>query len=210
MLPLPDCDQLPERCREPMPRRSALLRPWVRFHERPATQRAEATHTPPATVGTLQRRCAPQGMLGLVPDAVEVVPSGARPRVSDAVMQALQRLQGLDDGFPSRERARIISDTLADRLGDHTVTRLWPQRPGTSPPQLPLLDSHSYPERSQARCEVMQLSFQGWSTTSISRFLHVSRPTINAWIGRFERDNLASLEDKGSAPKTRLARCGSR
>jgi transposase InsO family protein len=72
----------------------------------------------------------------------------------------------------------------------------------TSPPQLPLLDYHSYPERAQARFEVIQLYFQGWSKTSISRFLHVSRPTINAWIGRFERDNLASLEDKGSAPKT--------
>jgi transposase InsO family protein len=44
--------------------------------------------------------------------------------------------------------------------------------------------------------------FQGWSKTSISRFLHVSRPTINTWIARFERDNLASLEDKSSAPKT--------
>ena len=197
MLPLPDCDQLPERCREPMPRRSALLRPWVRFHERPATQRAEATHTPPATVGTLQRRCAPQGMLGLVPDAVEVVPSGARPRVSDAVMQALQRLQGLDDGFPSRERARIISDTLADRLGDHTVTRLWPQRPGTSPPQLPLRDSHRYPARAHARFAVIQLSVQGGSTTRISRFLPVSRPPINAGMDRCERDPFALVERGG-------------
>jgi len=202
VLPLPDCDQLPERCREPMPRRSALLRPWVRFHERPATQRAEATHTPPATVGTLQRRCAPPGMLGLVPDAVEVVPSGARPRVSDAVMQALQRLQGLDDGFPSRERARIISDTLADRLGDHTVTRLWPQRPGTSPPQLPLRDSHRYPARAHARFAVIQLSVQGGSTTSLSRFLPVSRPPINAGMDRCERDPFARLEDQSAAPTT--------
>jgi transposase InsO family protein len=31
--------------------------------------------------------------------------------------------------------------------------------------------------------------------------LRVSRPTINAWIRRFERDNLASLEDNSRAPK---------
>ena len=65
-----------------------------------------------------------------------------------------------------------------------------------------MLDYHSYPERSQARLQVIQLHFQGWSKTSISRFLHVSRPTINEWIGRFESDNLASLEEKSRAPKT--------
>jgi transposase InsO family protein len=32
--------------------------------------------------------------------------------------------------------------------------------------------------------------------------LHVSRPTITEWIGRFESDNLASLEDQSSAPNT--------
>jgi len=32
--------------------------------------------------------------------------------------------------------------------------------------------------------------------------LQVSRPTINTWIARFERDNGASLEDKSSAPHT--------
>jgi transposase InsO family protein len=49
---------------------------------------------------------------------------------------------------------------------------------------------------------LIELYFQGWNKLSISRFLRVSRPTINAWIGRFESDNLASLEDKSSAPKT--------
>jgi hypothetical protein len=80
------------------------------------------------------------------------------------------------------------------RMSHATVQRLWPD---LSPPpleQLPLLDYHSYPERSQARLEVVQLYFQGWSKTSISRFLHVSRPTINEWIRRFEAEDLASLD----------------
>ncbi len=202
MLPLPDFDQMQELFRDPMQRRYAIIRPLVLCRDRTATQRAAETHTPPATVGTRKRRFEQQGMLGLFPDSVEILPSGARHRVPDTVVQELARLKGLDDGLTYRERGRIIYYTLAYRIGEHTVKRLWQQRPVTSPPQLPLLDSHSYPERSQARCEVMQLSVQGWSTTSISRFWHVSRPTINAWIGRFERDNLASLEDKGSAPKT--------
>ena len=37
---------------------------------------------------------------------------------------------------------------------------------------------------------------------SISRFLHVLRPTITAWIARFEARELDSLEDKSRAPKT--------
>ena len=60
---------------------------------------------------------------------------------------------------------------------------------------MPLLDYHSYPERSQARLQVIELYAQGWSKHSISQFLHVSRPTINAWIVRFEADNLESLEE---------------
>ena len=202
MLSLPDFDQLQERFRDPIQRRYEIIRPLLLFHDRTATQRAEETHTHPETVGTLKRRFEQQGMLGLFPDSVEIVPSGSRPRVSDAVRQELQRLKSLYDGFTYRELVRIIYYKLEYRIGDHTVKRLWQQLPGTSPPQLPLLDYHSYPERSQARFEVIQLYFQGWSKTSISRFLHVSRPTINAWVDRFERDNLASLEDQSSAPHT--------
>ena len=202
MQPLPDFDQLQELFSDPIQRRYEIIRPLVLLHDRTATQRAEETHTHPETVGTLKRRFEQQGMLGLFPDSVEIVPAGYRPRVSDAVVQELRRLKGLYDGFTYRELVRIIYYKLAYRIGDHTVKRLWQQLPGTSPPQLPLLDYHSYPERAHARFEVIQLYFQGWSKTSISRFLHVSRPTINAWIDRFERDNFASLEDQSSAPKT--------
>jgi hypothetical protein len=48
----------------------------------------------------------------------------------------------------------------------------------------------------------MTLYAQGWSKRRISRFLHVSRPTITAWITRFEADNTASLEDQSRAPHT--------
>ena len=48
----------------------------------------------------------------------------------------------------------------------------------------------------------MTLYAQGWSKRSISQFLHVSRPTITAWMTRFEADNTASLEDQSRAPHT--------
>jgi hypothetical protein len=72
----------------------------------------------------------------------------------------------------------------------------------------PLLNYHSHPERAHARLEVITLYAQGWRKRSISQFLQVSRPTINLWIARFERDNGASLEDKSAAPHTPARKVG--
>lgn len=201
MQPLPDFDQLQERFRDPMQRRYEIIRPLVLLHDRTAIQRAEETHTHPETVGTLKRRFEQQGMLGLLSEALEIVPSGRQSRVSEEVVQELARLKGLYSGFQYQELCRIIFYTLGYHISDKTIKKLWQTVPVASPQQLPLLDSHSYPERSQARWHVIQLYSQGWSKRSISRFLHVSRPTITEWIRRFECDNLASLEDKSRAPK---------
>ncbi|MEE8300884.1 MAG: helix-turn-helix domain-containing protein [Candidatus Tectomicrobia bacterium] len=201
MQPQLDFDHLQLRFRDPIQRRYEIIRPLVLFQDRTATQRAEETQTHPETVGTLKRRFEQQGILGLLPDYVQIVPTGRRGRVPDAVVQELEHLKGLYDGFQYRELCRIIFYKLDYRISDKTVKKLWHQLPPASPQQLPLLDYHSCPERSQARQQVIELFFQGWSKTSISRFLRVSRPTINEWIGRFESDNLASLEDNSSAPK---------
>ena len=178
------------------------------FQDRTATQRAQETGTHPDTVGTLKRRCDAQGMLGLVPETLEVVPAGRRRRVPTEVVHELQRLTGLYEGFGSRELARIILHTLAHRIHHHTVQQLWQELPPAAPPPLPLLDSHRYAERSQARMEGIALSAQGWSKRSISQFLPVSRPTIHTWIARFEADNLESVEDKSRAPPTTVRMAG--
>lgn len=185
-----------------MQQRYEIIRPLVLFQDRTAIQRAQETDTHPETVGALKRRFEAQGMLGLLPDTLTVIPAGRRRRVPDEVVEELQRLKGLYDGFGSRELARILFHTLARRLSHHSVQKLWHQLPPASPRQLPLLDYHSYPERSQARMEVITLYAHGWSKRSISQFLHVSRPTITAWIARFEADHLESLEDKSRAPNT--------
>ena len=202
MLLLPDADEPQLPFTDPTQYRYELIRPLVLFQDRTATQRAQETATQPDTVGTLKRRFEAQGMLGLLPATIEVVPARRRRRVPAEVVQELQRLKGLYDGFGYRELARIIFHTLAHRIHHHTVQQLWQELPPAAPQQLPLLDYHSYPERSQARLQVIELYAQGWSKHSISQFLHVSRPTINAWIARFEADNLESLADKSRAPHT--------
>ncbi len=202
MLLLPDADEPQLPFTDPTQYRYELIRPLVLFQDRTATQRAQETATHPDTVGSLKRRFEAQGMLGLFPGTIEVVPARRRRRVPAEVVQELQRLKGLYDGFGSRELARIIFHTFAHRIHHHTVKQLWQELPPAAPQQLPLLDYHSYAERSQARMEVITLHAQGWRKRRISRFLPVSRPTITAWMARFEAENLESLEDRSRAPKT--------
>src|SRR6266852_1560351 len=202
MLLRPDADDPQLSFTDPTQYRYELIRPLVLFQDRTATQRAQETGTHPDTVGTLKRRFDAQGMLGLVPETLEVVPAGRRRRVPTEVVHELQRLKGLYEGFGSRELARIIFHTFAHRIHHHTVQQLWQELPPAAPQQLPLLDYHSYAERSQARMEVIALSAQGWRKRSISQFLQVSRPTIHTWMARFEADNLESVEDKSRAPHT--------
>lgn len=199
MLPDADNPQLPFD--DPTQHRYEIIRPVVVIGNRTATERAQETGLHPETVGRLKRSFEQQGMLGLLPDTVQVVPSGRQGRVEEAVLEELAYLKSLYDGFQYRELCRIIFCKLEERISDKTVKKLWHQLPPAAPSQLPLLDYHRYAERSEARKQVIELYFQGWNKLSISRFLRVSRPTINAWIGRFERDNLASLEDQSRAPK---------
>jgi transposase InsO family protein/transposase len=207
---LPDANDPPLPFDDLTQHRYEIIRPVVVIGNRTATERAKETGTHPETVGRLKRRFEQQGMLGLIPDTVEVVPARRRRRVPDEVVEELRRLKGLYDGFGYRELARIILYKFNYRMSHATVQRLWPDLSPPAPQQLPLLDYHSHPERAQARLEVIQLYCQGWRKTSISRFLQVSRPTINEWIGRFEADDLAnldaddltSLEDGSHAPKT--------
>ena len=202
MRPYPDADDSQLPFLDPTQYRYELIRPLLLCPERTATQRAQETGTHPETVGRLTRRFAQQGMLGLVPDTLDVHPAHRQLRVPDPVVHELQRLKGLYAGFGARELARIIFHTTMYRLTGQTARRLWDRLPPAAPPTRPLLDYHSHPERIQARQEVITLYAQGWSKRSISQFLQVSRPTIYRWITRFERDNAANLADKSSAPHT--------
>src|SRR5712691_1513492 len=95
----------------------------------------------------------------------------------------------------------VIYYKTGDRLDHKTIKRLWQQLPLPSPQPLALLDYHSHPDRPQARSQVITLYCQGWTKISISRFLHVSRPTVREWVRRFEQEDLTGLADKSRAPK---------
>jgi hypothetical protein len=67
--------------------------------------------------------------------------------------------------------------------------------------QLGLTDYHAHADRYHARLQVIRLYYQGWAKVSIMRVLQVSRPTVNAWIRRFEAEHFAGLVDKPRGPK---------
>ena len=182
--------------------RYEVIRPLVLFTDRTAQQRAQETHTHPDTVRTLQRRFRQQGMPGLLPADVEVVHRRRASPIPEAVRQEIDRLKALYDGFHYREVARILLVKTGCPIDDKTVKTLWQQSPVSCQGQLGLWDYHGHPDRYQARLQVIQLYYHGWEKVSISRFLHVSRPTVDAWIRRFEAEHFAGLVDKSRAPQT--------
>ena len=139
-------------------------------------------------------------MLGLLLDGIEVVPQTPTSRVSAAVIEEINRLKALYAGFHARELARLVFYKLGERIGHKTAQRLWQQSPVVTQEALPLEHYHTQPDRYQARLQVIKLYAQGWEKISISRFLHVSRPTLDAWIKRFETEHFAGLQDKSRAP----------
>ena len=187
--------------------RYELIRPLVLLEERPAPpeamrQRAHATGSHPETVRKFTRRFEQQGLLGLLPEAVAIVPKGPTPRVPPEVLEEIGRLKALYEGFQYQELVRIVLCTCGYQMTDKTAKRLWQQSPAAPQGALPLGDYHSYPDRAEARLEVLKLYAQGWNKLSISRVLHVSRPTVDRWIHRFEAEDLAGLVDRPRGPRS--------
>jgi transposase InsO family protein/transposase len=180
--------------------RYEVIRPVVLFADRTPQQRAQETQTHPATVRKLTRQFQQQGMLGLLPHNVEVVVRARTTRVPDAIRQELDRLKALYDGFHYRELARILFITCGVPIDHKTVKALWEESPVSCQAHLGLWGYHAQPDRYEARLQVVKLYYQGWAKVSISRFLKVSWPTVNAWIQRFETEHFAGLVDKSRAP----------
>lgn len=181
--------------------RYEVIRPRVLFGDRTAQQRAHETSTHPDTVRTLRRRFQQHGMLGLLPANIEILIRERAGRTPEAVRREIDRLKTLYDGFHYRELARILSGTFGVPFDDRTVKKLWQQSPVSCQERLGWWNYHTHPDRYQARLEVIKLSYRGWDKVSIHRFLRVSRPTVNAWLRRFEAEHLAGLADGRRAPK---------
>jgi transposase InsO family protein len=202
MEPRSDYAQLQLRFVDSVQRRYEVIRPIILIGDRTAAQRAEETQLHPETVRDLTRRFRQQGMLGLFPEQTDIVTHSRGKPVPAAVVEELARLKALYDGFGYRELARILWHKTHERIDDKTVKQLWQQSVPPVQGELPLPTYHSQPQRYQGRLEVIKLYYQGWTKRSISRFLHVSRPTVDRWIGRFEAEHFAGLVGLKPGPQS--------
>jgi hypothetical protein len=109
--------------------RYEVIRPVVLFADRTARQRAHETHTHPATVRRLTRVFRQQGMLGLLPDDVEVVVRARATQIPEAVRREIERLKALYDRFHYRELARILFIKFGDPIDHKTVKTIWHESP---------------------------------------------------------------------------------
>jgi hypothetical protein len=181
--------------------RYEVIRPLVLFADRTATQRAQETATHPDTVRTLQRRFHQQGMLGLVPAHLKVTPRGRAARVPNAVRREIDRLKALYAGFHYRELARILFFTFGYPIHHNTVKQLWHQSSIPTPQPPPRGDYRAHADHTHTRLQIIRLYYQGWDKVSLSRFMRVSRPTVDRWISRFETEHFAGLIDRKRGPQ---------
>jgi hypothetical protein len=202
MEALPDFAQLQLHFVDHVQRRYEVMRPLVLLGDRTAAQRAEETQMHPETVRDLTRRFRQHGMLGLFPEHTGLLSPSRGKQVPEAVVEELTRLKALYHGFGYRELARMLLGKLEYRIDAKTVKRLWQYSAVPVQGELPFGDYHHQATPTQARLQVIKLYYQGWKKLSISRVLHVSRPTIDRWLQRFEAEHMAGLDDKSSSPQT--------
>jgi hypothetical protein len=186
---------------DPIQWRYEVIRPLVLFADRTAAQRAQETETHPDTVRTLRRRFRQRRMLGLVPANLEVIPHDRAPRVPDAVRQEIDRLKALYAGFHYRELARILFFTFGYPIHHNTVKRLWSQSAIPTPPPSPRGDYRPPADHTDTRLQIIRLYYQGWDKVSLSRFLQVSRPTVDRRIARFKKEHFAGLIGRKRGPQ---------
>ena len=207
MEPRSDYAQLQLHFVDSVQRRYEVIRPIVLIGDHTAAQRAEETHLHPETIRDWTRRFRHQGMLGLFPEQTEIITPSRGKAVPDTVLEELARLKALYDGFGYRELARILWHKTHEHIDDKTVKKLWQQSLPPVQGELPLPTYHSHPTRYQGRLEVIKLYYQGWTKRSICGFLHVSRPTVDRWIRRFEAEHFAGLLGHKPGPQSRRKVC---
>jgi len=177
-----------------------LIRPIVLFGDTPS-ERAEQTGTAERTLYRRVDRFDQEGMMSLFAGGQTPKPENARS-VPVPMRQSIVDLKAEYPAFTPNELATIGYVQFGRRLSRQTVQRILLEGP---PPSRTARRYTSYLEiadPAERRLAVIRLHAEGWSISSIARYLDVSRPTIYQTLRRWVEEGVKGLEDKSRAPKS--------
>jgi transposase len=173
-----------------------LLRPVVLFGSSPA-ERAKQTGVPERTIYRKADRFDAEGMAGLF----ETIPTAPRHALPAAIRRAIVEFKAEHSAFRPHELARICYARFGRRPSPHTVKRVLADDP------LPVRPVRRYPPYAQIadpaerRLAIILLHADGWSVSSIARYLQTTRRRVYQTLQRWLAEGVQGLDEKSHAPK---------
>jgi len=177
-----------------------LIRPIVLFGDTPA-ERAEQTLTAERTLYRKADGFDEEGMISLfeTQHAAKLETSRSVPA---PMRQAIVDLKAEYPDFTPNELATIGYVQFDRRLSRHTIQRILAEGPPASRTTRRYLPYAEIADPTERRLAVIRLHAEGWSISSISHYLVVSRPTVYQILHRWIEEGVKGLDDKSRAPKS--------
>jgi len=179
-----------------------LIRPIVLFGQVPA-ERARETGAAERTLHRQAQRFETHGMAGLLRPSPKQR-ADAHRSLPPPLRRAIVELKAEYPAFRPHEIATICYIRCGRRPSPHTVKRVLAdsslpvQRGRRSPPYDEIMDA------AERRLAIIRLHIEGWNTTSIAAYLHISRTTVHTTLRRWIEEGVRGLEDKSHANTHRV------
>jgi putative transposase len=176
------------------------IRPLVLFHET-AGERAKEIDVPQRTLARKADEFEKYGMQSLFPSGEQ---GGARETGKTLPKDVRQLIVDLHAELPTmswREIAEVCYIRSGRRPDHKNVKRI---ATSGSPPSLQARRYqpwHLIPDPAGRKLAVIRLHSEGWSITSIARYMQTSRPTIYTTLQRWAEEGVAGLSEKSRARK---------
>jgi transposase InsO family protein len=176
-----------------------LIRPVVLFGLTPA-ERAQQTGATERTLRRKAHRFDARGMASLFADFREVQHVDRR-MLPPPLRQLIVDRKTEYPAFTPHELATLCYVASGRRPSAHTVKRVLATGPK------PTSISRRYPRYEQftdpaeARLTIIRLHAEGWTVTSIAKYLETTRRTVYLTLRRWVEEGVAGLDDKAPIPK---------
>jgi putative transposase len=189
---------LVEWCRTPEQRLYEQIRPVV-LYGIPAAERAQETGLAESTLRRAAAAFDTHGMISLF-RPTKAQREDHHRSLPVPMRQLIVDLKAEYPDFTLGEIASICAIQFEGRQpSKHTVQAVLADgpRPSRTTRQFPRYEEIAEPE--ERRLVVIRLHAQGWSISTIARYLDVSRPTVYAILKRWLEDGVRGLPDKSHA-----------